>query len=316
MTNGRPRNSFFRRTLLVSAAAFGTLGAVVLAQQVLPTSATSVQTTNERFEVVSIRKSDPVTNLPAGGRGGVGGAGDSSRPCKGGAPQVDPGRILLSNNSVYTLIAWANGTDCVNANAEGLISGGPDWIRKDQWVVQATIPHDSGVEIPSVPPPPWRDKMDPKLQKMLQNLLADRFQLVMHRDMKEVPIYALTVAKGGPKLNHPENASCTDVGDDGFFKPLKPGQNPYCSLHLRGFTLAEFLAVIQSDLDRPIVDKTGLTGTFEFRMLYSNPNRPGADPAGPSIFTALEAQLGLKLESTKGPIEILVVDRAERPSEN
>jgi Protein of unknown function (DUF3738) len=210
-----------------------------------------------RFETVSIRQSIPERDLPLGARGGPGG-------CKGSAPQADPGRIVLNNNSVYTLIAWAYGLECHKAKAYGLISGGPSWVGTDQWVIQAIIPEASGLQLSTgvVLPYPGRSPIsDPKLQRMLQNLLADRFKLALHRENKEIPVYELTVAKGGPKLQHPEDVPSADPNVGG------PGAAP-------------------------------------------------SAPSGPSIFTALQEQLGLKLESARAPFEALAIDSVSRPSEN
>ena len=284
----------------------------------------SLQDSRERFEIVSVRQSIPDRNAPPGARGGVGGGPGG---CKGSSPQVNPGRIVLNNNSLYTLMTWAYGLDCQNANATGLVSGGPAWVRTDQWVIQALIPEAAGLQVPAemlFGPPGRAPISDPKLQRMLQNLLAERFKLVLHRETKEVPVYELTVAKGGSKLQHPEDVPCSlrEPGNPGA--PLKPGEKPNCMMRLHS-SIADFSAAIQPLFDRPVIDKTGITGMFEFRLIWAfdpaaGPTRgPGtvpSDPSGPSIFTALQEQLGLKLESAKGPVEVLAIDSVQRPSEN
>lgn len=293
--------SFLGRTLLVSAAALGMLfGALVLAEQ---------QDRNDGFEVVSIRKSGPQTT-PIGGRGGGGGSGP---PCIG-LPEIDPGRIIFNNQTLYTLIAHAYGILCFDVSTAIAVPAGLDWIKSERWVVQALAPQGTQFDN-SKPVAPFRPIVDLRLRTMLQKLLADRFSLVIHRETKEVAVYALTVAKSGSKLQHPENVPCT-VAVDGRYAPLRPGQKPYCSFVAFNSTVLDFARSIRLSLDRPVVDNTGLSGSFEFRMLFSDPNRPSDDPSGPSIFTAMEEQLGLKLEATKGPMETVVVDHAERPSEN
>src|SRR5262249_33534532 len=138
-------------------------------------SAVSGQDLNDRFEVVSIRKSSPETT-PVGGRGGGGGA---SAPCIG-LPEIDPGRIIFNNQTLYTLIAHAYGFVCFDAETTIPIPGGLDWVRSEKWVVQALAPQ--GVLFDnSRPVAPFRPIADLRLRAMLQNLLADRFKVVTHR---------------------------------------------------------------------------------------------------------------------------------------
>jgi uncharacterized protein (TIGR03435 family) len=178
---------------------------------------------------------------------------------------------------------------------------------------------------------------------MMQALLEDRFKLKMRREIREVPVYDLTVAKGGPKLK-PFDGSCTP------FKtfpppPLAPGQPAICTpmelrlkgpalgtavveMHLRSVEyLSEILARV---LGRLVIDKTGIAGNFDFYLEFAvdqstagivaapGAPRPGPDdpPGGPSIFTEVQNQLGLKLEPARGPRQFLVVESVERPSEN
>jgi len=144
---------------------------------------------------------------------------------------------------------------------------------------------------------------------MMRNLLAERFQLKVHREAKEVPIYALVVAKGGPKLKEsPSDASAT-----GFVRATDKG------LHMeakRG-TMEKLAAQLSTTAGRPVLDKTGLTGNYEYALDWFPANRiapPNSDV--PSMFTALQEQLGLRLESATGLQEALVIDHAERPSQN
>jgi uncharacterized protein (TIGR03435 family) len=316
-----------KTAVLTLAATVALAGVVVFAKELaerMQEQTVSPPAATERFEVVSIRQSMPDSNVPPGGRGGVGGGPGG---CKGGAPQVDPGRIGFSNNSLYTLIAWAHGLDCLDAKATGLISGGPEWVGSDQWVIQATIPAAAGLNVPvglQLPPPGRAPISDPKLQRMLQNLLADRFNLTLNRETREVPVYALTVAKGGPKLQHPEDVPCTPINPRNPGAPRKEGEKPKCMMQFR-LSMADFPAALRLLLDRPVIDKTGITGIFEFRLVWAfdptagpagGPGIGPLDPSGPSIFTALQEQLGLKLESSKGPVEVLVIDSVSKPTQN
>ena len=160
-----------------------------------------------------------------------------------------------------------------------------------------------------------------QLSEMMRKLLEDRFKFAFHREKRELPVYAITVAPGGPKLTK------NDTNPNGlpglFFKGLGtlPGMNA---------TMGDLARAMQTAvLDRPVVDMTGLQGRWDFTLRWTPdetqfvnmgvrvPPPPANDPdAPPGLFTAFQEQLGLKLESTKGPVEVLVVDRIEKPSEN
>ena len=170
---------------------------------------------------------------------------------------------------------------------------------------------------------------------MLQALLADRFKLTIHRETKELPIYALVVAKNGPKL---QEAKPGDTYPNGFKGPggrggrgmMMMGQG---ELTGQGLHIADLARQLSQQLGRSVVDKTGLTGLYDFTLKWTPDNQmpmPGGagdggrgsdgsastDSSSPSIFTAVQEQLGLKLESQKGPVEVLVIDHVEKPSEN
>jgi len=155
-------------------------------------------------------------------------------------------------------------------------------------------------------------------KQMVQALLTERFQLKIHREMREIPIYVMTVAKGGHKMK------VRTAGDDGpptsmlFRGANVPGRNT---------TMAMLAGGLQKlVLDRPVIDKTGLTGNYDFDLSWRPDGTqfggrggtlPAAsDPDRPDIFTALQEQLGLKLEAQKGPGEVIVVDNADKPSDN
>jgi uncharacterized protein (TIGR03435 family) len=207
-----------------------------------------------------------------------------------------------------------------------VIENGPGWINSDRYQIDALAEDTPAKEMMNGP--------------MLQALLEDRFHLKLHRETRELPAYALTVAKGGLKLQPYEEGSC--VPWDMTKNPTPPLGGPQmpCSfpipgskrrggptlqvLELHGTSLDEFSRMLLSlILDRPVIDKTGVNARFDIHLEFA-PLRalPGADPAiladdaGPSIFTALQEQLGLKLEPAKGPRDFLVIDHVERPSEN
>jgi uncharacterized protein (TIGR03435 family) len=148
---------------------------------------------------------------------------------------------------------------------------------------------------------------------MLQNLLADRFQLKVHRSMKELPIYTLVVAKNGPKLK-------VSVDDPNAPRPRgtlwSGGRKRF---EFDRWTMASFARTLESDADRRVIDSTGLEGTYDIRLEFADTKSTfgSPDPQTPELFTALTEQLGLRLESRRGPVVVLVVDSALRqPTEN
>ena len=172
---------------------------------------------------------------------------------------------------------------------------------------------------------------------MLQVLLEDRFQLKVHRQTNEGSVFALTVAKRGARLQPFREGECVPVDYAQTPAPEATGQAHYCqynirskgpglrTLHMPAETLAQFAGLLSVVVGRPVIDRTGIKGMFDFEVEFAvDQSTPGfvadTSPANPtegvSIFSAVQEQLGLKLESTKGPVEVLVIDHIERPSEN
>ncbi len=158
-----------------------------------------------------------------------------------------------------------------------------------------------------------RKAMTALVRKRMQALLSERFQLTMHRETRELPIFALVVAKNGLKMQ-------PNTSPDGSPQGMGMGDALYRGTRA---SLAEIANGLASLTGRPVRDETGLKGYYDFKLEWAPeraPSDPGgekpADTLGPSLFTALQEQLGLKLESKKGPVEILVIDRAEHPTEN
>jgi bla regulator protein BlaR1 len=203
------------------------------------------------------------------------------------------------------------------------IEGGPDWIRSELYDINAKAEGNPNAEMMQGP--------------MLQALLEDRFQLKIHRETREVPVYSLTVAQNGSKLKPFSEGSCAPMPLTVPKPALAPGQQ-YCKVNVsmrpavdaQGSTLAEFSQLLTLVLDRPVIDKTGITGKFDIHLEFApdaatpkflpggelaRPAGTASDPAGASIFTAIQ-QLGLKLEPTAGPREFLVIDHVDRPTEN
>jgi uncharacterized protein (TIGR03435 family) len=187
------------------------------------------------------------------------------------------------------------------------ISGGPPWIESDHYDILAVTPGDV------------RPSHDEQMS-MLRSLLTDRFKLTFHREPKVFSIYELEIAKSGSKLK--ESARASDepalVGPGVVYpqRVVLPGRNA---------TMGNFVSLLQrAILDRPVVDKTGLSGRYDFDLEWApDETQFGGDvpPASaaatsPPLFEAIQQELGLRLEATRGPVEALVVDKAERPSPN
>jgi uncharacterized protein (TIGR03435 family) len=230
--------------------------------------------------------------------------------------------LTATRVTVKFLIKQAYGVE------EDEISGAPGWLDSETYDVAAKVGSSDLAAL---------DKLDEKQRlRMLQPLLAERFQLKMHQAPKEIPVYALVIAKNGPKL-HP--AKPGDTYADGIKGPDgKPGGRAGMMMWGRGrliaqgIPIASLLPPLTQQLERTVLDKTGLKGTYDITLLWTPEDdpaamvneaeggrqgrAPAADSSGASIFTAIQEQLGLKLESQKGQVEGLVIDHVERPSEN
>jgi uncharacterized protein (TIGR03435 family) len=187
------------------------------------------------------------------------------------------------------------------------IAGGPDWVASDTWDLNAKTDRQASTD---------------DLRLMLQDLLAERFHLQLRRATKELPAYILSVDKSGPKLT-PHQA--THSGDQWIDQPQQPFL--HVKLLARFSTMNYFAFRLSQLMDRPVVDHTDLKGGFDFELTYTRdlpPNiPPGAmlngepiDTSGPTVFAAIRQQLGLKLEPQKAPVEILVIEHVEKPTEN
>ena len=206
------------------------------------------------------------------------------------------------------------------------VTGGPAWIDSELYDIDAKAER---------PPTSTREFVD--LQKRrLQTLLADRFHLVLHRETKELPVYEMTVTKGGAKL---PVANCLQrITGDTATAPGKTAAD-YCGglggsmgsgrLEGNGVDMSFLGGVLSSMLSRTVADKTGLAGQYIIHLTFApeSPAGPSPDPAPPrpmdasadtrpDILTAIQEQLGLKLESAKGPVPVLVIDRVEKPTGN
>jgi uncharacterized protein (TIGR03435 family) len=236
------------------------------------------------------------------------------------------GRITAENMSVRNLVRFAFQVQ------DFQLVGGPDWLEKERFDILAKAEHDI------VPAPPGTTGPG---QLMLRSLLADRFKLAIHQEKRELPIYALVLARSdgrlGPQLQHSAidcQAILAATRGRGAPPPsFSSGDRPQCGMRMSpglvmggGVQLSQLLTTLSQFVRRTVVDRTGLKGDFDIDLKWTpdqmpaGPPPPGApplppiDPNGPSIFTAVKEQLGLKLESSKDAVDVLVIDHIEAPT--
>jgi len=247
-----------------------------------------------RFDVVSIKPGDP----------------NARNPRFGSRAQ---GRYSVENQTALQVILTAYDLD------QTRLLNIPDWVKRERYSIDA--------EPPDSLPPVAGAAAQQRLQRMLQAMLAARFGFAAHRETRIMPVYELVVAKGGSKFPPPAAAGQPPpvVGplnpkDPTRFRQPGPGE---VSAGIIGVAnLPKFLA---HQLGRPVIDKTGITGEYEMRLIWQPvageamadaAGSAAAREAGPSIFTALEEQLGLHLEAAKDPVGVLVIDHISRPTPN
>ena len=285
-----------RTTTLLVALMLTTLASILVAQSPTSTAGAGQRLT---FEVASIKRN-------------VSGDQNSSIRIQPG------GQMIVTNNSLFNLIRNAYGTQRYD-----MVPGPqfPSWID-DKWDILAKAPADA---------PQVQDQM----QLRLRSLLEDRFKLKAWREMREMPVYELVVARSDGKLGpqiKPSGDECAAQGrarEAGVAPPpLPPGG--FCgtrtgngTVSMKGVPLSNFVRNLGGTTGRFIIDKTGLTGPFDLDLQWAPDQpgtgqtaQPGAQLDGVSLFAAMQEQLGLKLEAKRAPVEILVIDSAERPRED
>jgi uncharacterized protein (TIGR03435 family) len=193
------------------------------------------------------------------------------------------------------------------------IVGGPDWVNTDRFNVEAKMEPD---------PMPSRAPIDPtrpdRPALMMQSMLEDRFRLKTHREMRELSVYFLVVGKDGARLKRPVEGQTGPAGPDAGSVNTN-GSRARIQLRGSSISMVRLAAVVGNQLDRPIVDKTNLSGEYDVILTWTPQGAEDISPspdAAPTVFTALQEQLGLKLESGKDLVEVLVIDSAQKPSEN
>jgi bla regulator protein blaR1 len=294
------------RAAVVLAAA-GMLLAVVGPLRAQTTQVVPVENA-PAFDVVSIRENTS------------GEAGQTSRRLPGG-------RMVMNNLPLRTLIISAFGLQPQQ------LAGGPAWIDSARYDITAQASGEFAATEPGTVGP---------MNLMMQRMLADRFRLAVHTERRELPIYTLTMARSDRRLGPRIRTAAIDcqAAMNEMMKqaqgsgappapPQRPDGGPGCGMRMApgsltagGTSMAALARLLAVPVGRLVLDRTGLDGGFDFDLEFTADPPAGASPApsqnpdAPSIFTALDEQLGLKLEAVRAPVEVLVIDRVERPSEN
>jgi uncharacterized protein (TIGR03435 family) len=236
------------------------------------------------FEVASIKPSDP--------------------SARGSSIGIAPGGILRGRNvTLKSLIQQAYDV------RDFQISGGPGWIGTEGYDIEAkgngpVVSEEDLVKMTDA----QRNQFQQQMLSRLRSLLADRFQLKIHQETTEMPVYELIVARSGPKIHMATDNFTPQSG-------LKMSRSTEGKTEMTATQepMALLARMLSNQVGRPVLDKTGLKGNYDFKITFA-PDL--ADTDGPSIFTALQEQLGLKLDAQRGPVEVMVIDGAEHASAN
>jgi len=285
-----------RRQLALCAAALAAIAAqralgqaAAAAPNVPPASESKVDASRlTAFEVAAIKP-----NKSGGGRSSSG---------------FNNGRFTAENVSVKILIQY----DAYDVPGPQIL-GGPDWLASQRFNIDAKVDDATAESMDKIP----NQQRNLLMHQLVQQLLADRFKLAVHWEQKEMPVYALAVEKTSPGLHPAKDPN----------KDSRSSTNG--TLTDQGVTMTDLAQqmtqILNRELGRIVIDKTNLQGKYDLTLSWSPDNHPAnftnasaenAAPLVPSIFTAVKEQLGLKLESTKAPVEVLVIDHVEAPSEN
>jgi uncharacterized protein (TIGR03435 family) len=226
------------------------------------------------FEVATVRPSDP----------------NDPRAEQGWTCESDSHRPTCKQMTVLDLIAVMYGLQ------PRQIVGGPPWMSHDRY------------DISGIPDRPGEPNPD-QVRAMFQKLLAERFHLVLRAETREMPVYALTVAKGGPLLQPTKRGEPVNAGNS--------GDHTQRTMRFTNMSMAEFAHNMDLLEDRPVVDQTALTSRYDFTLKWTYDLTAEAQPgAPPPLFTALKEQLGLRLDAVKGRAPVMIVDRLDRPDGN
>ncbi|MGA1983074.1 MAG: TIGR03435 family protein [Acidobacteriaceae bacterium] len=244
-----------------------------------------------KFDVISVK---PDKNTPGGAYGLV-------------TTEFTADGFRGTNVPIHLLLQQAYGLH------EGQIVDEPAWAKTEVFDIEAKVAAPDVAAFSQLPAG--------QRQAMFQQILAERFNLAAHRDTRELPVYALSIANpktGGKLKESPPDPAHPGAGSGGRVG-MSTGR-----IVAQHTTTSDLASMLSRQLGRTVIDRTGLTAAYDFTLLWSPDNEAASSPgsasmpsdAPPSIFTAVQEQLGLKLESTKGPVDVIVIDHIEKPSEN
>lgn len=331
MTERQGGKLAFRNKLLLAVAAWLAIAAPVgfglpngrPGQASGAPSAASPQAFNKllasaRFEVASIKPLKPGANTRF--------ANIRTKP-------TDP-RFYAGGLNIRMVLHSAYGIE------DAQIVGGPAWIQSERFDIEAIAPDSVAAGLRKLSP----DQAKLVKQRMLQALLADRFKLKVRQETRVLPVYLLVVAKHGPKLEPAQSAGAGSTGAASHGNKMQPmhfvqPQPGETAMFAASSPMSSLAAFLSGTLGRPVLDRTGITGRYRFVLHWmpgpgecgvfgcggrsgagimgEKPEAPGAAaPSGPSVFTAIEQQLGLDLKRGKGPVQVLVIDHIEPPTPN
>jgi len=210
--------------------------------------------------------------------------GDPADPAS--SSHTTPGRLQMRNTTLNNLVRGAFRLN------EFQLEGGPKWAASQRFHIDAKLPPGA---------------LQDQIPLMMQAMLADRFKLVFHRETKMLPEYELVIAPGGSKLEATRPESLNDQSSSQGDRQIKG----------KALTISNLASMLISAVGAPVVDRTGLTGKYTINLAFAPLlGTPRDDEPLPTILALLPQQLGLRLEKTKGPVEVLVIDRVELPAEN
>jgi uncharacterized protein (TIGR03435 family) len=261
------------------------------------TTASSAPATLPAWDVSTIKPSDP--------------------NARGSMLMFTPDGIKITNVPLFMIVREGFQLE------DDRIFGGPGWAKTSMFDIEAKVAPEDAPKLKDL-------SFDQRLQMMII-LLQDRCGLKFHHEMRDLPVYDLVVAKGGSKLTASKPDPPADDGDEkhGNHRLMMHGRG---HIESTGTDMHGLTRILSGELKRTVIDKTGLKGDFDYKLDWTPDNAPppmakagdagpgenssASDNAGPSLFTALEEQLGLKLESSKGPVDVIVIDQLEQPTAN
>ncbi len=295
-------------SILKAVAGLCAIFALAYSAQVRAQIQNSTPSTNYEYEVATILPSKP------------GGNGVGLLP--------SPNGLIARNATLQMLVTAAYGVENYQ------VSGSPSWFTSDRYDIDAKMEASVADALEKLTPAPRTIAR----RQMLQRLLEDRFKLIIRRETSELPVYSLVIAKNGVKIKQAKSGDTYENGlrdREGHVRGAGAtfiGVNAGAlTLTGQAVTIANLVGLLARYVDRPIVDKTGLTGNFDFFLQFttnqgalqptggdasSGALPPSSDTNAPYLLTAVQEQLGLKLEPGKGPAEMIVIDHVEKPSGN